>query len=83
MFKYVKENGKKWAKLRKLFEDSRDEHSIKNKFNSLLRKQQKMLPRLTETELYDFIILRLHKAKDNSETEFIESYEQKETVLCV
>ena len=48
MFEYVKDEGKKWAKLVKVLDNSRDEHSIKNKFNSLLKKQQKVSPNFTE-----------------------------------
>lgn len=41
MFTYVLKNGKKWAGLVKQMEGARNEHSIKNKFNSLVKKQKK------------------------------------------
>ena len=41
MFEYVQEHGKKWANIVKELGNVRNEHSIKNKFNSLLKKQTK------------------------------------------
>lgn len=77
MFEYVRDEGKKWAKLVKVLENSRDEHSIKNKFNSLFKKQKKMSPNFSDPEIYEIIIKRLNntlnKRKDpnrNSETSF-------------
>lgn len=42
MFEFVRDEGRKWAKLVKILDNSRDEHSIKNKFNSIYKKQSKM-----------------------------------------
>lgn len=41
LFNFIKNKGKKWAILVKELGGSRNEHSIKNKFNSLVRKQKK------------------------------------------
>lgn len=38
---YVKENGKKWSNIATLFQRSRTEHQIKNRFNALLNKYKK------------------------------------------
>lgn len=41
MFEFVRRNGKKWASLVKELNYSRNEHSIKNKFNSMVKRHQK------------------------------------------
>jgi|688.fasta_scaffold230172_1 hypothetical protein len=42
MFEYVKKHGKKWASLVKVLDNVRNEHSIKNKFNSMVKKHEKL-----------------------------------------
>ena len=59
MFEFVKEEGKKWASLVKRLGNSRNEHSIKNKFNSLVKKQKKLNKGLEDNEIYDVIISRI------------------------
>lgn len=53
MFQYVRQHGKKWASLVKILKGTRNEHSIKNKFNSILKKHQKLHPSEKEETLYD------------------------------
>jgi len=65
MFEYVEQNGKKWANIVRLLKNSRNEHSIKNKFNSLLKKQAKSNKNLSESELYPLIIARIRSAISN------------------
>ena len=48
MFEFVLEHDKKWAHLVKLLGNNRNEHSIKNKFNSLVKKQKKLNKDLTD-----------------------------------
>lgn len=48
MFEYVQKHGKKWAKIVDLLDNCRNEHSIKNKFNSLLKKQAKSNKNMSE-----------------------------------
>ena len=65
MFNFVKEDGKKWASLVKKLGNSRNEHSIKNKFNSLVKKQRKISQDVSsEEEIYDIIIARIQKHLD-------------------
>lgn len=62
MFQFVRKEGKKWANLVKRLGNSRNEHSIKNKFNSLVKKQKKLNRNLQDEEIYDVIISRIEKA---------------------
>lgn len=62
MFEFVMQYGKKWARLVKELGDNRNEHSIKNKFNSLVKKQKKLNRGLGEEEIYQVIIKRIKKA---------------------
>lgn len=41
IFKYVMEYGKHWCKIVPILKDSRTEHMIKNRYNSLINKQRK------------------------------------------
>jgi len=41
MFEFVRDNGKKWAQLVKQLNNTRNEHSIKNKFNSMVKRHIK------------------------------------------
>ena len=67
MFQFVKNHGKKWAALVKVFKNTRNEHSIKNKFNSLYKKQTKSIknPSYTQQQIYDEIIIRIKSAIEN------------------
>ena len=60
MFKHVKTQNKKWAELVIKLGETRNEHTIKNKFNSLFKKQQKLFPSSTDEEIYDMIINRIN-----------------------
>lgn len=51
MFEQIEQKGKKWAILVKILKDRRSEHSIKNKYNSIIKKQQRLTPNLTEVEI--------------------------------
>jgi hypothetical protein len=62
LFNFVKENGKKWASLVKIMKNTRNEHSIKNKFNSILKKHKKLSPCSEETEIFDEIIEKIKKS---------------------
>lgn len=42
MFEFVRRHGKKWASLVKELNYSRNEHSIKNKFNSMVKRHLKL-----------------------------------------
>jgi hypothetical protein len=64
MFEYVQEHGKKWASIVRLLKN-RNEHSIKNKFNSLLKKQEKFSKNMTEEEMHLQIITRIKSAIAN------------------
>ena len=59
MFNYVLKNGKKWAGLVKELGGSRNEHAIKNKFNSLVKRQKKQEAYSTDEEIYQQIIHRI------------------------
>ena len=39
--------------------NSRDEHSIKNKFNSLIKKQKKLTPLAPDSDICDILIAKL------------------------
>ena len=43
LIEYVKFYGKKWALISKKLDNKRNEHSIKNRFKSLLTKESKSL----------------------------------------
>lgn len=40
IFKYVCENGKRWSKIVPLLHETRTEHMIKNRYNSLVSKNK-------------------------------------------
>lgn len=65
MFTYVKENGKRWANLVKILKDTRNEHSVKNKFNSIVRKHRKISASEDEPAIYDEIIERIRNSIAN------------------
>lgn len=44
----MQEEGKKWAKIGSLL--NRTEHSVKNRFNSILSKQKKLTPSIRKEE---------------------------------
>ena len=49
---HVKHKGKKWAEISKLLKNRRNEHSIKNRFKSLITKEEKAhQEKLDEEEL--------------------------------
>jgi hypothetical protein len=39
--KYIRDEGKKWSCLVRCFKNSKNEHMIKNRFNSLIKKIKK------------------------------------------
>jgi transcription factor MYB, plant len=41
LFQTVKEYGKKWSVISKLFKGARSEHMVKNRYNSLIHKTKK------------------------------------------
>jgi hypothetical protein len=61
LFKYVEEKGKRWALLVKVLEDRRSEHSIKNKYNSMVRKQLRLAPELVEKEACQELIRKVNR----------------------
>lgn len=69
---YVKFYGKKWAFISKKLDNKRNQHSIKNRFKSLLTKQSKIVHQpCSEAQLIDNIYYKLlknnHKDKDDPE----------------
>lgn len=46
----------------KIMKNTRNEHSIKNKFNSILRKHMKLSACTKEDDVYDEIIERINKS---------------------
>jgi hypothetical protein len=52
MFEFVQQHGKKWANLVKILNDTRNEHSVKNKFNSIIKKHKKLYKVENEEEMY-------------------------------
>ena len=48
LFEFVRDEGKKWAALVRRLGNIRNEHSIKNKFNSLMKKQKKLNKNLSD-----------------------------------
>lgn len=65
MFEYVQQHGKKWANIVKILGNVRNEHSIKNKFNSLIKKQTKSRKDVPEQQMYAEIISRIKSAIAN------------------
>lgn len=61
MFEFVQEHGKKWANLVKILNDTRNEHSVKNKFNSIIKKHRKQYKNQPDEEMYTMIIARIKK----------------------
>lgn len=54
IFRYVSEYGKRWCKLVSILNDSRTEHMIKNRFNSLMSRQRR-----SKKEREDHIVQRV------------------------
>ena len=57
----VIEKGKKWASLVEILNGNRSQHSIKNKYNSMLIKQSKLTPHKTERQNCFSILEQLSK----------------------
>ena len=70
LFNFIKDNGKKWAILVKELGESRNEHSIKNKFNSLVRKQKNESPASSETEIIENIIGKIENTIRHGSSKF-------------
>lgn len=51
IFNYVFEHGKRWCKLVGILNDSRTEHMIKNRYNSLLNRQRAAKKEREETSV--------------------------------
>lgn len=66
IFKFVMEYGKRWCKLVPVLKDTRTEHMIKNRYNSLLNKQRKS-KKEREEQLCLRIIKQLKKQISNAE----------------
>lgn len=66
IFKYVAENGKRWCKLVSILKETRTEHMIKNRFNSLMTKM-KANKRDKEENMIQKIIRQLKKQLANIE----------------
>lgn len=56
IFKFVAEYGKRWCKMVPVLNDTRTEHMIKNRFNSLISKQRR-----SKKEREEHLILRIIK----------------------
>jgi hypothetical protein len=67
IFKFVMEYGKRWCKLVPVLKDTRTEHMIKNRYNSLLNKQRKS-KKEREEQLCLRIIKQLKKQILNAES---------------
>lgn len=82
IFKFVMDFGKRWCKLVSVLKDTRTEHMIKNRYNSLINKQRKSRKE-REEQLSLKIIKQLKKQISNGETKkkTIETDEKKETKL--
>lgn len=69
MFEFVRRNGKKWASLVKELGYTRNEHSIKNKFNSMVKRHRKSInereAHIAEEDLYAEIIEKVNSAISN------------------
>jgi hypothetical protein len=79
IFKYVAENGKRWCKLVPILNDTRTEHMIKNRFNSLISKL-KCSKREKEEQMMIKIIRQLKKQISNMEKRK-QKREEKEKML--
>lgn len=67
------ENGKKWCKLVSVLKDTRTEHMIKNRYNSLVNKQRKS-KKEREEQLCHRIIKQIKKqiaAAENKKEAFL------------
>lgn len=60
IFKFVAEYGKRWSKLVPVLQQTRTEHMIKNRYNSLVNKQ-KLKRKETEDHLVTRIVRQLKK----------------------
>ena len=72
MLSQVKELGKKWSAISKMFSGRRTQHMIKNRYNSLLKKWKKNNWRLSEDQLVKKMIQNVkrkmnkkHKTEEN------------------
>jgi hypothetical protein len=66
IFKFVAEQGKRWCKIVPVLRDTRTEHMIKNRYNSLLSKQRRS-KKEREEHLIQKIIKQLKKQINNAE----------------
>lgn len=74
MFEQVEQKGKKWAVLVKVLKDRRSEHSIKNKYNSIIKKQQRLTPDLTETQICREMISKISRIMETHHIEPNDEY---------
>lgn len=61
LFQHVLDSGKKWAVLVKKLGDRRSEHSIKNKYNSIIKKQGRLTPSLTENQICAHLVQTINR----------------------
>jgi hypothetical protein len=59
MLLFVQQHGKKWATLVKILNNTRNEHSVKNKFSSIIKKHKRLHKGQGEQEMYEAIISRI------------------------
>lgn len=72
MLSQIKELGKKWSAISKMFSGRRTQHMIKNRYNSLLKKWKKNNWRLSEDQLVKKMLQNVkrkmnkkHKTEEN------------------
>lgn len=51
--------GKKWASISKMFDGSRTEHMVKNRYKSIIHKNQSKTKKISEKKLSENILLFL------------------------
>lgn len=73
LFEAVLEKGKKWASLVQILKGKRSEHSIKNKYNSILIRQSKLTPEYNERQNCEQI---LKKIANILKTNYIEAKDE-------
>ena len=72
--KHVKTKGKQWAILVKKLNDRRSEHSIKNKYNAIMRKQERLTPMMNENELIEAVLERAKRLLCSQEIEINDEF---------
>lgn len=76
LFDMVVKHGPKWALISKLFNGSRTEHMIKNRYNSYVKKYQSKVQRTSLKKLVERIqfdlLKKLKRQDDGSNTQEIE-----------